>query len=103
MQITLFCPRCQRNECCVFFFLNFRNVEHEHQMSKCQMLERLGLPNIDNPLTYQTLRGGEVSGGHLSADCDLVSMMSIGEWLDYPPQAGSCCLGCRQKSKRAEG
>lgn len=31
-----------------------------------------------NPLTHQTFRGGEVSGGHLSAECLLVSTLSAG-------------------------
>lgn len=46
--------------------------------------------------------GGEVSGGHLSAACLLVSMLST-RVRDYPPQAGSWRLGGRQGSKGAEG
>lgn len=61
------------------------------------------LENIKNPVTHQRFWGGEVFGGHLSAECRSVSMMSTGELYDYSPQAGSWCLGCRQRSKRAEG
>lgn len=54
-------------------------------------------------ILWLTKGGGEVFGGHLSAECRLVCMMSTGELCDYSPQAGSWCLGCRQRSTRAKG
>lgn len=53
-------------------------------------------------LTHQIFCRGGVSGGHLSAECLLGSMFST-ETCDDPFLAGSWRLGCRQKSRRAEG
>lgn len=59
--------------------------------------------NRRESLTHQIFCGGGVSGGHLSAECLLGSMFSTEKLCDDPFLAGSLCLGCRQKSRMAEG
>lgn len=53
-------------------------------------------------LTHQMFWGGEVSGGHLSAECLLVSMLSTeGAWLSS--SGWIMVSGRKTGSKRAEG